>query len=115
MALVWSICVLIVLSDVQVYLDRPKPKKKAKKKAKKTTFYNSPEWKRLKYRVLCRYEATCMCCGASRITGAEIHVDHVLPRSKFPDLALDIDNMQVLCRDCNLAKSNIDVSDWRKP
>jgi 5-methylcytosine-specific restriction endonuclease McrA len=42
-----------------------------------------------------------------------MHVDHILPRSKFPELELDIDNLQVLCEECNLAKSNIDTTDWR--
>ena len=104
----WVITALLIISELQ----KLKPAKLIKKTK---SFYQSTEWKRLRYKVLCHYEATCMCCGASRISGAEIHVDHILPRSLFPDLALDFNNMQVLCRDCNLAKSNTDSTDWRQP
>ena len=38
--------------------------------------------------------------------GAKMHVDHIKPRSKYPRLELDFDNLQVLCEDCNLGKSN---------
>lgn len=106
MTLVWVITVLLIISELQKY-EPAKPVKKPK------GFYQSSEWKRLRYKVLCYYEATCMCCGASRISGAEIHVDHVIPRSIDKSLALEFKNMQVLCRDCNLAKSNTDSTDWR--
>ncbi|MFC6439812.1 HNH endonuclease [Bowmanella sp. JS7-9] len=33
-----------------------------------------------------------------------LHVDHVKPRAKFPELALDINNLQILCETCNLGK-----------
>lgn len=42
-----------------------------------------------------------------------MHVDHIKPRSLFPDLALRLENLQVLCSQCNEAKSNIDTTDWR--
>ena len=108
-ALFTIIIFCIVISECQLYLEyKPKKKKKVS-----TTFYSSSAWRNLKYKVFCHYEATCMCCGASRVSGAEIHVDHILPRSKHPELALEFDNMQVLCRDCNMAKSNTNTTDWR--
>jgi 5-methylcytosine-specific restriction endonuclease McrA len=54
-----------------------------------------------------------MCCGASRESGDQIHVDHILPRSLFPEHELEFNNMAVLCRSCNMAKSNTDFTDWR--
>ena len=42
-----------------------------------------------------------------------IHVDHIKPRSTHPELALDPNNLQVMCDDCNLGKSNTDQIDWR--
>jgi X-X-X-Leu-X-X-Gly heptad repeat protein len=42
-----------------------------------------------------------------------LHVDHIKPRSLYPARALDPENLQVLCRDCNLGKSNKDATDWR--
>ena len=50
-----------------------------------------------------------MVCGSTE----RIHVDHIKPRSKYPELELDINNLQVLCEDCNIGKSNIDETDWR--
>ena len=106
----------------------PKQKKEAIKKSKKQNrakakrkkllncrddFYLSDEWRKLRYRVLKKYNATCMCCGADRSDGVKIHVDHIKPRSKWPHLALDFTNLQVLCEDCNIGKSNIDSTDWR--
>lgn len=92
-----------------------KRKRDKKKLSKKTTsFYLTDEWRKLRYRVLRKYKARCMCCGRNRQEhGVTIHVDHIKPRSKFPKLELDFNNLQILCEDCNLGKSNIDQTDWR--
>src|SRR5262249_39926358 len=39
--------------------------------------------------------------------------DHIKPRSKFPELELELGNLQVLCADCNLGKRAWDQTDWR--
>lgn len=95
-----------------------KPKPAKQKRAywvdpKSDEFLLSWEWKKLRMKVLVKYGATCMCCGASKDDGVRIHVDHIKPRSKFPKLALVEDNLQVLCDVCNQGKSNIDMTDWR--
>lgn len=77
-------------------------------------FFSSKEWLSLRYRVLETNNATCQCCGRSRKRhGVVLHVDHIKPRSIFPSLSLDINNLQVLCEDCNLGKSNKYCTDWR--
>lgn len=63
--------------------------------------------------VLIRDGRRCVCCGASPETGAVMHVDHIKPRRKFPQLALDPDNLQVLCEECNHGKGSWDETDWR--
>ena len=73
-------------------------------------FYASWEWKELRYKVLTKYGPVCMLCGAKD----EIVVDHIKPRSKFPDLQLEFDNLQVLCDSCNKGKSNKDYTDFRR-
>lgn len=83
------------------------------KRAAHDGFYASREWKELRYRVLEKYGNECQCCGASRKTGAVIHVDHIKPRSIYPDLELEFDNLQVLCDPCNIGKSNKFATDWR--
>jgi 5-methylcytosine-specific restriction endonuclease McrA len=78
-------------------------------------FYSSREWYIVRYRVIRKYESKCMACGRSpKEHGIVIHVDHIKPRSKFPELALEFNNLQLLCMECNIGKSNKDQTDWRQ-
>ena len=91
-----------------------KKRQEAEKEFTGDNFYTSKEWRRLRYRVLCKYQAKCMCCGRSpKIHGVALHVDHIVPKSKNPKLQLVFENMQILCQDCNLGKGNLDATDWR--
>lgn len=76
-------------------------------------FLNSKAWKRLRLQALNKHGRKCQCCGASPSTGAVLNVDHILPRRLFPQLALHLDNLQVLCGDCNEGKGNWDMTDVR--
>ena len=76
-------------------------------------FYNSQEWKELRYEVLREGAGACTCCGARASDGLRIHVDHIKPRSKYPELQLSKSNLQILCEDCNFGKSNYYDDDWR--
>lgn len=76
-------------------------------------FLSTYEWRKTRMIALKKYGARCQCCGASAATGAVIHVDHIKPRKLFPQLALDVDNLQVLCHECNHGKGNWDMTDWR--
>ncbi|MBV7316139.1 HNH endonuclease [Shewanella sp. NIFS-20-20] len=70
-------------------------------------FYLSNAWRSLRYQVLSTREPRCALCRQTpEQHGISLHVDHILPRSKYPELALDINNLQILCQDCNLGKSN---------
>lgn len=73
-------------------------------------FYESRQWQELRYKAIRTWGRKCMLCGAEN---CELHVDHIKPRSKFPDLSLSFDNLQILCRVCNFGKSNKDETDWR--
>jgi hypothetical protein len=75
-------------------------------------FYASLSWKKLRYQALQLCGAKCQCCGASG-PASPLHVDHIKPRSKYPELALELNNLQVLCADCNIGKLNVDETDWR--
>lgn len=76
-------------------------------------FLQSYEWRKVRMMALKKYGAVCQCCGASPKTGAVMNVDHIKPRLLFPQLALDVDNLQVLCHECNHGKGNWDMTDWR--
>lgn len=78
-----------------------------------SAFYQTREWQELRYQALKANDGRCELCGASKSDGAQLHVDHIKPRSKYPDLQLALTNLQVLCKDCNLGKSNKDETDWR--
>lgn len=73
-------------------------------------FYDSWEWKKARYSVLMKYGRKCMCCGSVE----NIVVDHIIPLKRRWDLRLDVENLQVLCSDCNMGKSNNDRTDFRK-
>jgi 5-methylcytosine-specific restriction endonuclease McrA len=70
-------------------------------------------WLKLRYHALMQYGNRCHCCGSTPRTGAVLHVDHVKPRHKYPDLAMDINNLQILCAPCHRSKGANDETDWR--
>jgi hypothetical protein len=86
--------------------------KPSSKKLKKTNqdFYISNEWLSLKIKVFKKYGRMCMKCKSVK---GEMHIDHIKPRSKYKDLELDFNNLQVLCKQCNMIKSNLNCNDYR--
>lgn len=76
---------------------------------KSKEFFYTEEWKLLRVDVFQKYGRKCLRCGKSQ----NLHIDHILPRSKYPELELDFDNLQVLCNSCNDKKSNIYYWDYR--
>lgn len=76
-------------------------------------FLLSFAWRKLRMEALIKHGRRCACCGATPMTGAVMNVDHIKPRKLFPELALDINNLQVLCHECNHGKGNWDQTDWR--
>ncbi len=78
-------------------------------------FLLSKAWKRIRLKALMLHGRRCQCCGASVDDGAVLNVDHIKPRSMFPELALNINNLQVLCSECNEGKGNWCMEDFRSP
>ena len=109
-------CKILCLNSIY----KPEPKKK-KDKPKKNDykhfyipsqdFFKMREWQSLRRSVLKKYGLRCMKCGVSR---CELHVDHIFPRSKFPHLQFEFSNLHVLCRGCNMEKSNHHFTDYRQ-
>jgi predicted restriction endonuclease len=93
---------------------KAKPSKKAQS-AKSDGFYSNWKWKKARYEAIKKYEQRCMCCGwqVGDTPHGYLVVDHIKPRSKYPNLELDVNNLQVLCNDCNMGKSNDSCDDWR--
>ena len=82
-------------------------------KSTKKDFYSSRAWKILRYQAFEKYGNRCQCCGARPDDYITLHVDHVKPKSTHPELALDLNNMQILCEDCNIGKINQFQTDWK--
>ena len=61
----------------------------------------------IRIKVLSRDNFRCVLCGKSPATdlGAKLHVDHIIPFSKGGTNTLE--NLQTLCEQCNLGKSNL--------
>lgn len=97
---------------VKVYQGKVKP---VSQPVPKADFYSSGAWSSLRYEALRRSRGQCELCGFVPGKGEKgrLHVDHIKPRSKYPELALDINNVQILCGQCNVGKSNIYEDDWR--
>jgi len=77
-------------------------------------FYDSWDWKTLRYVVLKERGRKCECCNLSADDGAVMNVDHVKPIRLHWDLRLVKSNLQVLCKDCNMGKGSWDQTDWRQ-
>lgn len=73
-------------------------------------FYNSDEWKLLKKWVYGTYERECFRC---RAMDTELHVDHIVPISVNPEKSTNFANLQILCKECNLLKSNRTLEKYR--
>ena len=87
--------------------------KRLKSKPKRAdNFYKSKEWRALRFKALVKYGNQCMCCGRQP-PDVIIHVDHIKSRYNYPELELDINNLQILCADCNLGKSYKYNTDFR--
>lgn len=72
-------------------------------------FYTSHEWSELRYKAFIEYGRECVVCGCTK----KLTVDHIKPLRKYPDLAREMSNLQVMCRLCNRGKGAWDETDWR--
>jgi len=77
-------------------------------------FLGSFEWRRVRFEALKKNNGCCELCGRNKHDDIKLNVDHIKPRKKHPELALDVNNLQVLCNECNHGKGNWDETDWRK-
>lgn len=79
---------------------------------KSEAFLKSREWRELRFEAFLKYGRICKCCGA-KPPEVVLHVDHIKSRYRYPELALDLNNLQVLCSDCNRGKG-IKEADFRE-
>ena len=70
-------------------------------------------WMAVRYQALKAGNGKCCLCGLGAHDGVKLHVDHIKPKSIYPELMYEVDNLQVLCEGCNMGKSNLDDTNWR--
>ena len=88
-------------------------KEEMRNKKKRSDIHNAKTWNKLRYLVLKRDGGKCCLCGRGAADGVKLHVDHIKPVSIYPELYYDPENLQTLCDECNLGKSDLDDTDWR--
>jgi len=67
-------------------------------------FYASTEWQRIRERFIMEQGRMCQECGQPIRNDFDLRVDHIKPKNKFPELALDKSNLQILCHNCYSTK-----------
>lgn len=80
---------------------------------KARNFYHSEEWQMLRYKALQEANGKCCLCGRSAKDGVILNVDHIVPLSVCWGLRNRLENLQVLCKDCNMGKLNKDITSWK--
>lgn len=74
-----------------------------------TSFRNSREGQLLKKELFSQQNGYCanlQCHCKTQLPIELLEMDHIKPRSKYPELATDRNNFQLLCSHCNRKKSN---------
>lgn len=64
---------------------------------KRDPFYATAAWQRLRGAALLRDHY--LCCRCRKRPANTVH--HIKPREEFPELALDLDNLESLCPRCH--------------
>jgi len=95
----WFGLLIVVLGQMWFELDE-----KDRHKKRGDGFYRTPEWKAERRPVIDQSPPYCPICGVYIREGFNLHVDHILPRSRYPELALTRSNLRVLCKECNMQK-----------
>lgn len=66
----------------------------------------------IRYKILERDNGECKLCGKNpERNGVILHIDHILPYSLGG--LTEMDNLQTLCSDCNIGKSNKSQKSWK--
>jgi 5-methylcytosine-specific restriction endonuclease McrA len=81
--------------------------------ARIVAFYDSAEWRRLRYDFIRANKQHCQCCGLTPADGIKLVIDHIKPLRFYWHLRLDARNLQVLCDACNVGKGSRDDTDFR--
>ncbi len=77
-------------------------------------FYNSWQWKRLRYTFLKGRARRCEVCGQTPANGAQLVVHHKRSVRLHWQLRLDPGNLTLVCASCNRGIPADDSTDWEQ-
>ena len=63
----------------------------------------SRKYKEVRLKALARDGYVCFYCGAEN---KDMTIDHIIPISKAPELAISLENMVTACKPCNSSKGS---------
>lgn len=72
-------------------------------KGEKNHHWSGGNWRYWKKQALIRDDYICQVCGFREVEIME--VDHIKPKSKFPELIFTLDNLVTLCPNCHRRKT----------
>lgn len=64
-------------------------------------FYRSSAWRTLRKQAILRDQFQCVDCGSVK----DLEVNHIEPRCLNPELRLELDNLETLCKICHAVKT----------
>ena len=79
-------------------------------KRQANAFYKTKEWRTLSAELRKSAGPACAMCGRDfKKYGLSKNADHIKPLMYFWDLRLDPENIQIICYECNKAKSSFNL------
>ena len=76
-----------------------------------TTLRKKSLWVHLEH-IAERQGYICPLTGDKLVAGVNMSLDHIQPVSRFPELRIDLDNLQWLTKWANVSKSNLDLEEF---
>lgn len=74
-------------------------------------FWKSGAWRQVRARAFYRANDCCEKCGRSAKTdGAKLEAHHISPFASFPERAMELDNLMILCSWCH---SGFHFDQWK--
>lgn len=68
----------------------------------RNNFYHSSDWQRVRRQVLQRDHKECIWCkNEGKVVRTNLEVDHIKELEFYPELALNLNNLRTLCKDCH--------------
>lgn len=92
--------------------DRHKLYNQYDRSAEDTAFYSSKEWRQLRPMAIARDNGLCVHCLANKRVIPFKEIDHIIPLRVDRSKALQLDNLQCLCKQCHTRKTYEDRKNY---